>query len=54
LLAFSRRQELKPESVNLPDLVCGMGELLKRALGIEVSLVCQFPKSLPPVLVDSN
>jgi signal transduction histidine kinase len=54
LLAFSRRQELKPESVNLSDLVCGMGELLKRALGIEVDLVCQFPKSLPPVLVDSN
>jgi signal transduction histidine kinase len=54
LLAFSRRQELKPESVNLSDLVCGMRELLKRALGIEVNLVCQFPKSLPPVLVDSN
>jgi signal transduction histidine kinase len=54
LLAFSRRQELKPESVNLSDLVCGMGELLKRALGIEVDLVCKFPKSLPPVLVDSN
>src|ERR1700685_793660 len=54
LLAFSRRQELRPESVNLSDLVCGMGELLKRALGIEVTLVCQFPKSLPPVLVDSN
>jgi signal transduction histidine kinase len=54
LLAFSRRQELKPESVNLSDLVCGMGELLKRALGIEVTLVCQFPNSLPPVLVDSN
>ena len=54
LLAFSRRQELKPESVNLSDLVCGMGELLKRALGIEVELVCQIPKSLSPVLVDSN
>jgi signal transduction histidine kinase len=54
LLAFSRRQELKPESVNLCDLVSGMGELLKRALGIEVALVCQIPKSLSPVLVDSN
>ena len=54
LLAFSRRQELKPESVNLSDLVCGMGELLKRALGIEVALLCQIPKSLSPVLVDSN
>jgi signal transduction histidine kinase/ActR/RegA family two-component response regulator len=54
LLAFSRRQELKPESVNLSDLVCGMGELLKRALGIEVTLVCEIPGSLSPVLVDAN
>jgi len=54
LLAFSRRQELKPESVNLSDLVNGMGELLRRALGIEVALACQIPKSLSPVLVDSN
>ncbi len=54
LLAFSRRQELKPEAVNLPELVSGMGELLKRALGLGVELICEFPSTLPPVLVDSN
>jgi CheY-like chemotaxis protein len=54
LLAFSRRQELKPASVNLSELVSGMGELLKRALGIEIAFACEIPKSLSPVLVDSN
>jgi len=33
LLAFSRRQELKPEAVEVPGLVKGMKELLERALG---------------------
>ena len=54
LLAFSRRQELKPEAVDLSELVSGMGELLKRALGLSIELVCKFPSTLSPVLVDSN
>jgi signal transduction histidine kinase len=54
LLAFSRRQELKPESVDLAALVSGMEELLKRALGLGIELKCQFPNALPPVLADAN
>lgn len=54
LLAFSRRQELKPASVNFAELVNGMGELLKRALGLEIELDRDFPSDLPPVLVDAN
>jgi signal transduction histidine kinase/ActR/RegA family two-component response regulator len=54
LLAFSRRQELKPESVDFPELVSGMSELLKRALGLAIELSCEFPSGLPPVLVDAN
>ena len=54
LLAFSRRQELKPESVDLAALVSGMEELLKRALGLGIELKCQFPSALPPVLADAN
>jgi CheY-like chemotaxis protein len=54
LLAFSRRQELKPESVDLAALVSGMEELLKRALGLAIELKCQFPSALPPVLADAN
>jgi signal transduction histidine kinase len=54
LLAFSRRQELKPESVDLAALVSGMEELLKRALGLAIELKCQFQVALPPVLADAN
>jgi signal transduction histidine kinase/ActR/RegA family two-component response regulator len=54
LLAFSRRQELKPEAVDIPGLVTGMKELLERALGRGVDLQTQFEGGLPPVLVDAN
>jgi CheY-like chemotaxis protein len=54
LLAFSRRQELKPESVDLAHLVTGMVDLLKRALGHGVELMMNFPYELPPILADAN
>jgi signal transduction histidine kinase/ActR/RegA family two-component response regulator len=54
LLAFSRRQELKPEAVDLAVLVSGMEELLKRALGLAIELKCTFSDALAPVLVDAN
>ncbi|MGA2188089.1 MAG: response regulator [Steroidobacteraceae bacterium] len=54
LLAFSRRQELKPQSVDVAQLVRGMEELLKRALGHGIELNLQFPNVLPPVLADAN
>ncbi len=54
LLAFSRRQELKPESVDVAQLVSGMEELLKRALGHEIELKLDFPGGLPPLLADAN
>ena len=54
LLAFSRRQELKPEAVDIPQLVSGMKELLERALGHGVELRTKFENELPPALVDAN
>jgi signal transduction histidine kinase/ActR/RegA family two-component response regulator len=54
LLAFSRRQELKPEPVDVPQLVNGMKELLERALGHGVELQTQFSSELPAALVDAN
>jgi signal transduction histidine kinase len=54
LLAFSRRQELKPEAVDVQQLVCGMKELLERALGHGVELRTQFQGMLPAALVDAN
>jgi signal transduction histidine kinase len=54
LLAFSRRQELKPEAVDCPQLVAGMRELLERALGPGIELQIQFQDALPAALVDAN
>jgi signal transduction histidine kinase/ActR/RegA family two-component response regulator len=54
LLAFSRRQQLKPQAVDLDLLVRGMEELLKRAVGHGIEFSSEFPDDLPPVLVDAN
>ena len=54
LLAFSRRQELKPQAIDVSQLVQGMEDLLKRAVGHGIELRSTFPDGLPPVLVDAN
>ncbi len=54
LLAFARRQELRPAIVNIAELVSGMQDLLARALGPEVRLQNDLPAKLPPVLIDAN
>jgi signal transduction histidine kinase/ActR/RegA family two-component response regulator len=54
LLAFSRRQELKPESVDVAQLVGGMVDLLKRALGHGIELKIDLPATLAPVMADAN
>jgi signal transduction histidine kinase len=54
LLAFSRRQELKPKAVDVPSLMGGMKELLERALGHGVELRTQFQSGMPAALVDAN
>ncbi len=54
LLAFARRQELKIESVRIPDLVGGMADLMRRTIGPEIVIDTTFPSDLPLVLTDSN
>jgi signal transduction histidine kinase len=54
LLAFSRRQELRPEAVDLRALIADMEELLRRAVGHGVVIRSQFAADLPPVMVDAN
>jgi signal transduction histidine kinase len=54
LLAFARRQELKPESVSIPNLVGGMKDLLDKALGPGVELVQELGSGLPSVQIDPN
>jgi signal transduction histidine kinase/ActR/RegA family two-component response regulator len=52
LLAFARKQVLKPKSVDLPGLVEGMHDLLLRTLGPEVRLTVPANLLLWPALID--
>ena len=54
LLAFARRQELKPEAVDIARLIDDIKELVQRAVGPGVTLGSEAPPDLPPVLVDAN
>jgi len=54
MLAFARRQDLNPESVDVAVLVSGIGDLLRRTLGPTVDLVTEFPPGLPSILTDPN
>ena len=54
MLAFARRQELKPETVDIPSLVDSMVEMLSRSLGPGVQIATDFEPDLPPTRVDPN
>ena len=54
MLAFARRQELRPETIDVPKLVQGMEELLRRTLGTTIEIVTEYPPDLPPVSVDPS
>jgi CheY-like chemotaxis protein len=54
LLAFARRQELKPKAVDIAALMSGMTELLERSLGSSIQIETHIPADLPAVHVDIN
>lgn len=54
MLAFARRQELKMDAIDVPDLVRGMSELLQRSVGGTVEIETKFPLTLSRVLTDAN
>ncbi|MGD9616752.1 MAG: response regulator [Alphaproteobacteria bacterium] len=54
MLAFARRQELKPETVEIPALVEGMLDMLQRSLGPAIQIATEFETDLPPTRVDRN
>ena len=54
MLAFARRQELKPEIVDVSELVLEMTEMLARTLGPTIQIETDFPLGLAPVEVDPN
>ena len=54
MLAFARRQDLKPQPVAIPELVGGMKDLLKRSLGPQIKIETRFALDAPKALVDPN
>lgn len=54
LLAFARRQDLKPEATDLSQLIDGMRALMERSLGPLIAIEVTAQDGLPPARVDAN
>ena len=54
MLAFARRQELKPETVDVMRLIGGMEEMLRRTLGTTIQINIESANDLPAIRVDPN
>ena len=54
MLAFARKQGLKLEAVDLPVLVRGLSDLLKRSIGASITVDTRFPLFLKPVWTDAG
>jgi two-component system cell cycle sensor histidine kinase/response regulator CckA len=52
LLAFSRQQTLRPQILQIPDVISEVSHLLKRLLGETVQLVVKHGRDLGPVRAD--
>ncbi len=52
LLAFSRQQTLRPEVLQLPDVVSEVSQLLRRLLGEKIELKIHHDRELGPVRAD--
>ncbi|MCK0128076.1 response regulator [Erythrobacter sp. F6033] len=52
LLAFSRQQTLRPEILQLPDVVSEVGPLIKRLLGEKITYFVQHDRNLGAVRAD--
>ena len=54
LLAFSRQQTLRPEVLQLPDVVSDVSHLLKRLIGEKIQLTVTHDRDLGPVRADPS
>ncbi len=54
LLAFSRRQPLRPERIDLPRRLGAMCDFLSHSLRGDITIATDFPSDLWPVEVDPN
>jgi two-component system cell cycle sensor histidine kinase/response regulator CckA len=52
LLAFSRQQTLRPEVLQLPDVLSDVSHLLKRLIGEKIQLTVTHDRDLGPVRAD--
>jgi len=52
LLAFSRQQTLRPEVLQLPDVVSDISQMLKRLIGEKITLSVTHDRDLGPVRAD--
>ena len=54
MLAFARKQELRPEAVEVPRAIDGMADMLRRTLGSTIEIRFEFTEALPAICVDPN
>jgi two-component system cell cycle sensor histidine kinase/response regulator CckA len=52
LLAFSRQQTLRPEVLQLPDVVSDVSQMLRRLIGERIKLIVTHDRDLGPVRAD--
>jgi signal transduction histidine kinase/ActR/RegA family two-component response regulator len=54
MLAFARRQELKPATVQLSTVFEGMADMLRRSLGPTITIKADISEGHPPVQIDPH
>ena len=54
LLAFAMRPNLKLEAVDIPKLITGMTDMLRRSLGPTIEIAVEFEDGLPAIHTDAN
>jgi len=54
MLAFARRQELRPAVISMPQLVEGMVEMLQRSIGPSIHISVEARGTVWPVTADPN
>jgi len=52
LLAFSRKEKINPEIIQINPLISNLGKMLKRLIGEEINLEINLADKLPPILAD--
>jgi len=52
LLIFGRREVIRPEVLDLNEVVSSMEKLLRRTIGEHIELRTEFASGLPPILAD--